>query len=158
MNGIDLQKLIPKEDDLAKKTAWVEFKGIRFKIRYVSRASLMKLAESSMIAGYDPKQKGRVKNINVDKYIDQVFSALVLDWEDCTVQALSNIMPLNLEGIDEAKLKELVPFTKENMLSVVKNVHDLDNFLQECAVDASLFRHSNDGELTKNLQSSPSGT
>jgi hypothetical protein len=158
MDGIDLQKLIPTETDLSKKTTWVEFKGIRFKVRYVSRASLMKLAESSMIAGYDPKQKGRVRNVNVDKYIDQVFSSILVDWENCTPRTLSNIMLLNVEGLDDEKLDSKIPFTRDNMLSVVKNVHDLDNFIQECAVDAALFKHPNDEELTKNLPSSPTGT
>jgi hypothetical protein len=158
MDGIDLKKLIPSEQDLSKKTTWVEFKGIKFKLRYVSRASLMKLAESSMIAGYDPKAKGRIRNVNVDKYIDQVFTSIVVGWDNCTLRTLSNIMPLNLNGTPEEKLDEAVEFTTENMLATVKNVHDLDNFLQECAVDAALFKHPNDEELTKNLPSSPSGT
>lgn len=156
MNGIDLSKLVPKESDLGKRTVWVDFKGVRFKIRYISRATLMSIAEHCTIAGYDQVSKTRNRRLDIDKYVGEIASTIVQDWEKCTVESLSKLMVMNVEGLTEEQIKAPIPFTRENLVMVIKNVHDLDGFLQDCSVDADLFKPTQDGELTKNLPGSPS--
>lgn len=158
-NGpLDLTKLVPKESDLSHRTTWVDFKGVKFKIRYISRATLVSIGEHCTIAGYDPQVKGRIRRLNADKFIEEMATTLVHSWKDCTLENLSRLMPMQLDGIPEEKMTEEVPFNRDNLLMVIKNVHELDGYLQECAVDASLFRPADDEELTKNLPSSPSTT
>jgi hypothetical protein len=155
--SIELSKIVPSESDLGKKLTWVEFKGVRFQIRYVSRATIAHLSESCMTASFDPKSRSRTRQIDADKFIESVAVTIVKDWDQCTLSALSKLMVLDTEGMDEAKLTEAIPFTKDNLMSVIRNVHELDGFLQDCAVDAALFRPEKAEELSKNLPTSPTG-
>lgn len=156
--GIDLTKLVPKESDLSKRTTLVEFKGIKFRIRYMSRATLMSLAEHCTISGYDPTSKVRKGKLDVDKYISEIATTIVQDWENCTVATLSKLMVMNVDGLPAEKLEEPIPFNKDNLMMVVRNVHDLDAYLQDCSTDASIFKPAQDEALTKNLSSSPNTT
>ena len=156
--AISLNKFIPTESDLTKKTAWVDFKGIRFKIRYISRVTLMSIAETCMVSSYDVKTKGRTKTLDPQPFVKSIAKAIVLGWENCTLKTLSDILPLvDTTNVPDEELNEPVPFTEENLISVVLGAHDLDSFLQESAMDASLFKSPQAEELEKNSETSQSG-
>jgi hypothetical protein len=157
MDGIDLTKLVPKETELSKRVTWVEFKGVKFLVRYISRATLMSIAEQCTIAGYDPQAKARSRRLNPDKYVEEIATTMIKDWDNCTLETLSRLMVFD-GGLPADKMQEKIPFNKDNLMMVIRNVHELDGFIQECAIDASLFKPVQDGELTKNLPSSPSTT
>jgi len=152
--SFNLKSAVPTEADLAHRTTWVEFKGIRFQIRYISRATLLHLGEQCRVLAWDAKARTRTQSLDADKFIDLIATTIVQGWDRCTPANLSKVMPINTTGVDKEDLENPIEFNKENLLLVVKNVHELDNFLQDCATDASAFRPVEDEELTKNSQTS----
>lgn len=157
INGINLKSLVPSESVLNKRLIWVNFKGVKFQVRYISRITLSTIAEQCVVAGYDSTKKARSRQLDPQKFAKAMATTIVHDWQGATLRALANIMPINLEGMTPAQLDADVPFNEENLCMVVENAHELDGFLQECAVDASLFRADNAEDVTKNSVSSLSG-
>lgn len=147
--AIQLTSLIPEEKSLNARRTWVEFKGVQFEIRYVSRATMQRILDQCTGAEYVPGTAGsRVRKIDNDKLSRAVATTIVLNWQKATIASLQRILPLNVpEGTN---VDEPIPFTADNLMAVVGNAHDLDGFLQECATDASIFRHPEDEVLTKN--------
>ena len=149
-NVINLQALIPSSEQLTAKTAWVVFKGIKFQIRYISKVVLGQLAEQCVVTAYDAKARGRTRQLDPDKFTKELAKTLVRDWSEATLRNLRHIMPLNSEGLTEEQLDTELPFSQENLLTVVTSAHELDSFLQECSVDAGLFQTDEQENLRKN--------
>lgn len=156
-NAIDLKSLVPSEQSLKEHTIWVNFKGVEFNIRYVSRLTLTSIADKCLVASYNAQQKQRQRTVDPVRFARGIAKAIVADWKKATLRNLANIMPLNLGELPPEKLDESVPCTEENLFMVIENAHELDSFLQDSAIDASLFRSEFAEDVEKNSSSSQSG-
>lgn len=156
--ALNLKKLALTEDDLSKRLTGVEFKGIKFLIRYISRATLSALAEQFRVAAFDQKTGQRHITLDGDKFIPALAAAMVKNWEGATPENLSLLYPLNLDALTPEERKQELEFNQENLLEVMKNANGLDEFLQTCATDAGLFRAPAAESLEKNSSPSPTTT
>lgn len=156
--AISLKSMSANENSLASRMIWVSFKDLRFKIRYVSRATMQAIADQCSGAEFVPGANAgqRVRKLDTDALMRTLTTTIVKGWDGVTLRSLQRLMVLDIpSGTD---LDAPVEFTEENLLSVVASAHDLDGFLQECATDPSLFKSPIDEDLTKNSKPSQSGT
>jgi hypothetical protein len=151
---LNLKNLALNEDALSKRLVWVDFKGVKFQIRYLSRATLAALAEQFRVAAFDQRTGQRNITLDADKFIPALAETMVKNWDGATPEVLSLLYPLNLESLSPEDRKTPMEFNQENLLEVMKNANGLDEFLQTCATDAGLFRSPAAESLEKN--SSPS--
>jgi hypothetical protein len=156
--AINLKKLALSENDLASRLIWVEFKGVKFQIRYVSRATLVALADQYKIAAFDPKRGGRTVSVDAKKFIEALAKTIVNNWENATPRVLTALYPLDLSSLSEADKDSALEFNIENLLEVMENANGLDDYLQECAQEAALFRSPADSSLEKNSKTSQTTT
>lgn len=156
--ALNLKKLACSEDQLSKRLVWVEFKGVRFQIRYLSRAALQALAEQFKIAAFNNKTGNREFTLDADKFIPALAEAMVRNWDGATPEALTLLYPLDLTELADEDRSKPLEFTRENLLEVMKNANGLDEYLQTCAQDAGLFRSPIAESLEKNSSSSQTTT
>lgn len=151
----DLAALISAAEE---RMTWVEYKGVRFQVRYLNRQALTTIGEQCAGLVFDPAMKGRVRKLDTIKFSKMLASALVVDWANCTPRTLQALMPLGVKGLSAEELDKPFPFNEDNLRLVFSNANGLDEFLQEIAVDADNFRVIPEAELEKNSESSLSGT
>lgn len=141
-----------------ERTVWVEFKGVRFCVRYMSRQKMLHFGEQCAVVAYDPKAKTRTRSLDVAKLTTMVTGHLLVGWSNCTLRTLQALMPLDTSNVDPSQLDAELPFNPENVSLVIANANGLDDFLQEIAMDPDNFRAVSSEELAKNSSPTPSGT
>lgn len=118
----------------------VEYKnGLRIKLRYVSRAALSRMLNSCLTPKWDPKTRKSTPQLDNDKFVEQFCATTVLGWTGATIRVLSSLMPLDLSKVPNDKLDAEVPFTQSNLVALIKNALDLDEFLQNASTDVANF-------------------
>jgi hypothetical protein len=141
-------------------TLWAEFlHGISLKIRYVPRHKLQMLMQTCMKL-QTTKEKGRIvreKVLDPEAFTRQFCALAVVDWKGITPKTVSKIVPTSIEGLTPEQLQTEIPFSLEDLVPLVKNSMDLDNFIQETAMDVGLFT-SDKEEVEGNSVSSQSGS
>jgi hypothetical protein len=151
-----LKNLIVTKDQEAQ----VEYQGgLIFTLRYISRARLQSLAKSCTIMRFDPKSRGRVPETNPTKFTEEFCKLAVAGWTGVTPRSLaaSGVVLLDLSSLTEAEKDTPVPFTHENLIELVKNAYELDQFLQDSACDSRVFNPTKEEE-EGNSESSQSGS
>lgn len=155
--AIDIKKLAVTEEKLAYRLVWVGFKDVNFQIRYVSRSTLQAIVESCTVYVFDPKKRGRTPQIDTDRFPQALAATIVKDWKDVTPKSLAALYPVDLTPLSEEERNAPIPFTIDNLVEVMSKANMLEDFLQECATEPSLFKPTEDEGLTKNSLPSPSG-
>lgn len=136
-NEVTLASLVKS----VSRTTTVEFRGVRFEVRYLSRAALSQIAVESQVVTFDPKRKGRTTQLDPERYSIALGQAIVKGWSGLTWGNLPQLVPVDYpEDFPAEKLTEEVPFTNENLQLLLQNVTDLDNFLLEVAMAPESFR------------------
>lgn len=152
---IDINNLIKK--DTADLIQWVEFKqGIKLKLRYVSRQKLLQISKASEELKWQGPRKGRMPEMNSDKFTKLFVEAAVLDWEGVTPLSIGSIVPTDLSEVPSAEIDKAIPFSHEALSTLAKNAYELDNFIQEASMDLSTFKSDYEDELG-NSEPSQSG-
>lgn len=153
---MNLAKLVPTNTE--SMTAVVEYRdGIKFKLRFISRSTLSRIGQLCVVWKYNDKTRQRQQHLDNDKYAAEFCRQAVIGWEGVTLRKLANLMPLDLSQVPAEDQDKDLPFDVDNLLVLVKNAYELDNFLQDTAVDIKMFRPALEEELG-NSPSSPTGT
>lgn len=143
------------------RTAMVDFRGVLFKVRFLSRAALTQIAQDSQVVSFDAKRRGRNASLDPEKYSRALGKALVVGWENLTFETLEQLVPVSYPpGMTQEALQMPVPFTEDNLHLLLSQVPDLDNFLLEAAMAPETFRVGTvDPETAeKNSASTSAGT
>lgn len=152
---MNIQDILAK--DTEKLTVWADFKsGISFQLRYVPRTDLLRISKESMSWEYDSKQRQRVQTVNRDAFSKRFCAKAVIGWKGVTPNALSEIIPVDLGSLTSEQREKEIEFSQENMLAIFTGAYEVDEFLQNSAVDASLFKPFHEEEKG-NLPASQNG-
>lgn len=139
-------------------SAEVEFRdGIFLTLNYVSRSALQQLYKNCTTLKYDRPTHQRTPQVDPKKFSAEFCKLAVKGWRGVTPAALASLMPIDLSNVSEQQRKEELPFTQETLLFIVERAYELDNFLQDTAVDAKIFNPAMEGELG-NSENSQSGS
>jgi hypothetical protein len=150
-----LKDLIRKDTDTL--TATVEYRhGLKLKLRYVSRAELVRISRESTILKYDEKVKGRVPSLDGVKFAGLFCAAAVVGWEGATPETLASMMPLDLSTLTKEQRGAEIEFSVEQLQFLLENTFELETFIQDAALDVRTFNPLKEEE-EKNLQPSQSG-
>jgi hypothetical protein len=134
--SINLDSLIAKDN----LEAVVEFRnGLKFKVRFVTKVALNNLAKSCTTYKWDQRAKSRVPQLSVDAFVEQFCALAVKDWEGATLKVLQTLAPISTKGMSEEQVNSSLPFSQANLVTLMKNSTDLDEFLQNVCTDINVF-------------------
>ncbi len=146
--GFDIKKYLPAKFD---RTVTVDFKGVRFTVRYISRQQLFTMAQQCQVLAYDKTSKKQTVRLDLPKMTRMLAEAIIVGWEGLTLDTLQNLMVLDgVADLTEEQLKADIQFSADTMQELLLNVNGLDDFLQEVATDPSHFRTTSPEDLEKN--------
>lgn len=151
---LDLAKLVVTD---SLETTVMYKHGIKFRLRYISKAALHRLIKSCTDREWSAKLKQTTLALNNDKFVAQFCAMAVLDWEGATVSALKKMMPFKTTGLKQADMDKPVTYSQDNLVTLMKNSMDLDEFLQNSATEAGNFDIPTEEELG-NSEPSQSGS
>lgn len=144
--------------DTGALSAWVEFRnGLEFDVRFVSRAELQRIAQRCTVLRYDPKAKTRVPRLDSERFVRDFCDRAVKGWRGITPDSISTLVPVDLGKLTEEQRRSPIEFSLDNLVSLVSNAYELDDFLQDAVSDVSVFR-PNQAEEMGNSESSQSGS
>jgi len=139
-------------------TSKIEFRdGIIIELRYVSRSVISKMSRECTVMKYDPKSRVREPQIDGKKFSEVFTRAAVVGWEGVTPRSIATLIAVDLSKIKPEDLDKPLPFTAEDFAFIMENAYELDNWLQNEAVEIRNFKPSKEDE-EKNSQSSQSGS
>ena len=144
--------------DKEKMTAEVEYKdGIFLTLQFISRNTLNSISRTCVVQKYNEVTKSRQPQIDSDRFAESFCRRAVVGWRGVTLRKLARLIPLDLKRFPVEDHDAERPFEIADLITVVKNAYELDNFLQDTAVDLKIFRPDLEAEL-KNSQPSQSIT
>ena len=119
--------------------AWMPFDGLpdfEIKLAYLARPELEKIRKAATRPVFKKHQKE--DELDSDLFMKTYVKACVLDWKGFTLEYSTKLLPIEVpEGIS---LDELVDFSPEEALSLVKNSPEFDKWLNEVIFDLDSFR------------------
>lgn len=121
--------------------------GLSFKLRYITKANLQRLVKLCVTQVYDDKVKGRREKLDNDKFVELFCREAVLGWEGATLRILSGLAPIDTSTFTEEQLDMPLEFSQENLIYVMRNSFDLDEFLQAAACDIKFFSVKREEEI-----------
>ena len=150
---IDLASLI----DTEAKFATVEYiEGFSLVLRFVGKAQLRSIGRACTVNRFDKKTKQRVQDVDQKQFATSFAKVAVTGWKGATPNRLSSIIPMDIEGLSEEARDMEIPFSLEQLMLLIENALDLDGFIQDQAMDLTLFQPGHEDEL-ENSESSPDG-
>jgi len=129
-----LSKLAVKE-----KTIDVEYPGMPgfvVKIGYMPRETLVSIREQCLSNKYNPRTRVREDVVNNEEFTKLFIEKAIKGWEGLTLEYVSKLMPVNLEGQNP---KENVPYTPEDALLLVQQSTMFDQFITDATSDIASF-------------------
>lgn len=154
--AIKLKDLMTRTSESLTKD--VEFKdGMFFTLCYVSRGKMKTLYNSCTSLRYNPTTKTRSPQTDVEKFASEFSKLAVSGWRGITPKKVAAMIPeLDLSKLSEEEKSADLPFDHDQLSVLVSNSVDLDNFIQEMAVDPKIFTPEHEEELG-NSESSQTG-
>lgn len=157
---IDLTKILTEVKTI-KRTRWVEWEfGIELQLQYLNNATKEMIINRNTDLKFDKTVRQRVPRLNAEKTKEDIYRNAVVGWKGVTLKSLRNITPLP-SGMNEKhpSWETEIPFSHEQLLSLTLAAPDLDDFIQNTCVNASMFQDDErEKDLSENLPSGQSGT
>lgn len=141
---IDVTKLVRR--DSASMQATVEYEGIKFTIRYLTRAKLGAISQDCLFKKYDPGTKSRVQELDRPKFLKKLVNEIVVGWSGLTPRTLASITP-EFVAPDKDRLDEEIPYSVEQLVLLLEICFGLTEFIEKMATDANVFRPEHQDEL-----------
>lgn len=154
IGSFDLSSVV----DSGPRTIWVEFKGIRLRIRYLTREVLSEMGQQCAFLAYDAEKKQRTRKLDVVRLTEMLAEAIVVNWDGVTPHSLQQLFPIDMNRVPVQKREEPLAFNKKNLMVVLQNTNGLDEFLQNAATEASNFQSVPSEDLEKNSETTQSGS
>lgn len=152
---IDLASVLKKT---VAPTMWVEYKeGIFFEFRFMSKSRFRQMAEECTDMKYNSQTKAREPKMDTDRFMKKFLAMAVANWRGVTIDSISRIAEIDLEGYSEKQRKQPMDFSLTELQKLIDMVYELDPFIQSAVTDIRTFRPSLEDEL-KNSKSSQSGS
>lgn len=121
--------------------------GLSFKLTYLSKPDLQRMMKGCVKMEHNPRTKQREPRIDNDDFMDKFCRRCVKGWTGATLRVISAIAMLDKSKITTEDLDKPVPFNHENLLFLLKNSYDVDEFLQNSATDVKVFNPNWEDEV-----------
>lgn len=136
---------------LVKDTSsWVEFPdipGFEVNLRFVSREDLLKIRAASLTYKFNKRTRQREEEVDNVKFLEQYAQHAIADWKGLKIKHLPSLMPVNIAGMNP---EELVEFTSEDAVELLRNSPIFDQFVTDSLSDFEQFSKQQKDEEVKN--------
>lgn len=119
------------------KTVETEFPGMpgfKIKLCFLSRETLINIRKKSTKTVF--KNRQTTEEFDEDVFLQLYVQNTIKGWEGLTLKYLSQLLPINYS---EETTDELVEYSQENALALMKNSANFDSFITEQVTDLGNF-------------------
>jgi len=134
MSEVSLSQLISPS-----RTVGIEFPGMEgfiVDLCHQSRENLLKIRKSCVTTKFDRATRLPIDSLNEDKFVNEYCSAIVKGWVGLKFSYLEELLLVDLK--DHAPDEEL-PFTLDNLVTLMKNVDSFEKWVEDSVGDLQNF-------------------
>jgi hypothetical protein len=122
------------------------FKKFKLKMCYVPREDLATIRQQSSSIGFSKVTRAREETVDTDKFMDSYIKKAIKGWEGLTMDIVSSLVPVQ---ISEKELNDVVPYSHEDAMWLVRNSTEFDSFISDTMNQVDLFTVRNKEEQIK---------
>lgn len=114
-----------------ERVATVDFPdidGFTVDICYIGRDRRAKIRNQSLEYKFNKRTRTREEEVNFDKFLELYSEAVIKGWKGLTIRRLSDLMPIDMSGMDPNKE---IPYSPEDALELLKNSTVFDQFVND---------------------------
>lgn len=119
------------------KTVTVEYPGMdgfEIDLCFLSRESLQAIRKKATKTSFKNRQP--VEEVNDDLFLELYVKATVKGWRSLKISYLEQLAPIDSTGL---KADDVLEFSEENALFLMKNSSNFDSFVSEKVTDLANF-------------------
>lgn len=124
---------------VTEKVTSVEFPdidGFVVDLCYLGRDRMMKIRNQSLEFKYNKRTRQREEEVNNDKFLELYAEAVIKGWKGLNIRGLASLLPIDTSKMDA---KELVPYTPDDALLLLKNSTIFDQFVTDSLNNFEVF-------------------
>lgn len=135
---IDLNKLLVADDQKKPKTVVYDKDfNVTFDLMYLSKPEFQQLIGKHTKIDFNKKTHKPEETIDADKLNEEIAETCIKGWKGVTYEFIARNAAIDLNKVENKK--EEIPFSRTNVLFLLKHVYSFDNWLIETIRDASNF-------------------
>jgi len=135
---------------VTEKVTEVEFPdidGFKVQLCYVGRDRMMKIRNQALVYKFNKRTRQREEEVDNDKFLEAYSDAVIKGWTGLTVKGLATLLPIDTAGAD---LKEVVEYSPEDALLLLKNSTIFDQFVTDSLNNFEVFDKEAKEQAIKN--------
>ena len=135
---------------VTEKVTEVEFtdiEGFKVQLCYVGRDRMMKIRNQALVYKFNKRTRQREEEVDNDKFLEAYADAVIKGWSGLTVRGLATLLPIDLAGADP---KELVEYSADDALLLLKNSTIFDQFVTDALNNFEVFERESKEQSEKN--------
>lgn len=135
---------------VTEKVTEVEFPdidGFKVQLCYVGRDRMMKIRNQALVYKFNKRTRQREEEVDNDKFLEAYAEAVIKGWNGLTVKGLSTLLPIDTAGADP---KEIVDYSQEDALLLLKNSTIFDQFVTDSLNNFEVFERESKEQAEKN--------
>jgi hypothetical protein len=137
MASISLKSLLVPSKDV--EVEYPGLPGFKINVSFLSRETLVNIRKKATKQTFKNRQP--VEEVNDDLFLQLYVQAAVKNWNGLKLSYLAQLAPVDLDGHD---LEDMLEFSDENALFLMKNSSNFDAFISELVTDLGNFQTSNE--------------
>lgn len=129
---------------------WVEFpdiEGFEINLRFVTKEDLFKIRNASLTFKFNKKTRQREEEVDSNKFIENYSEKAIAGWRGLKVKHLPMLLPVDISSMNP---EELVDYTPEDAVELLKNSPIFDQFVSDTINDFENFAKSKAESDVKN--------
>ena len=133
-----------------ESTSWVEFpdiEGFRVQLRFLSREDLLKIRKASLVYTFNKRTRQKEEEVDNDKFLERYTKKVIVGWEGLKVKDLAALLPVDMS---HANGEEVVEYSEEEALALIKNSTIFDQFITDAMNDFEQFSIKKEEQEVKN--------
>ena len=115
--------------------------GFVVTVNFISKDKMRKLLDRSSTTKFSKKTHKPEETLDNDIFLNMYSKALISNWTGLKYSYLNELLPVDLSSITD--LEELVDYTEEDALDLLKGSTDFDTWLSDAVSDITVFNKTN---------------
>ena len=125
---------------IAKETVveieFPDIEGFVVKLVYLGRDDLLKIRNSSLAYKFNKRTRQREEEVDNEKFVEEYARRAIKGWKGLTIGALPKLLPVDISSLNP---KDVVEYSEEDALDLLKNSTVFDQFVTDAMNDYEKF-------------------
>jgi hypothetical protein len=104
--------------------------GFVVTLAYLSREEVIKIRKKATVHKFAKRSHEPIEEVDNELFQDLYVKAVVVGWTGLSLKYLSKLLPVDLSAVEDED-QEMVEYTHENALALMRNAISFDNFVTE---------------------------